>query len=166
MTIRDVEGNQLCLNENLIFDEGIYIKGTKELLADGKFSDFAFIVEGQEVPAHRALLASRSEVFNQIFTAKDEEKEKEIAKITGASKNSLEKFLAYLYTDEFEHFNDNIPDFLYLANKFSIPDVKNKFEEMLASQLKDSNAIDTYQYVFRYDLNAELKLNAFKLIQK
>lgn len=165
MTIRDVQGSLPTQNDTFGFDESIHSNGLKNALADDKFSDFAFIVDGVKVPAHKALLASRSEVFNEIFDAKDEGKEKEISNIEGASKSSLENFLKYLYTDELE-VNDNIADYLYLANKFNVPGVKEKCEELLSQQLKDSTSIDTYKYVFRYNLSQELKVNSFKFIQK
>ena len=164
MTIRDSMPTQTS-TDTFGFDEGIHSKGLKSTLADDKFSDFTFIVEGTKVSAHKALLASRSEVLSEIFDANDEEKEKEIANITDASKSSFENFLNFLYTDELE-IHDNIADYLYLANKFNVPGVKEKCEEVLAHQLKDSTSVDTYKYVFRYKLSQELKVNSFKFIQK
>lgn len=166
MTIRDAEANLQSVNEGLVFDEGIFSKGFKNVLRDGIFSDFEFTVEGEKIPSYKILLASRSEVWNQIFATKDEKKEKEIANITGASKSTLEKFLTYLYTDELDNLNDNIPEFLYLAHTFGISSLKSKCEEILAQQLKDNNAIHIYNHVFRFNLNDELKVKAFKLIQK
>lgn len=164
MTIRDFD--KTPPDQLLIFDENSFSTGTKQLLSESLHYDFEFFVENETIPTHKAILAARSDFFEQIFSSKDAEKICEIANVENVSKKAFKKFLLYLYTEELESPRAFVSDFLELARKFKIMDLKEKCEEILAKQLSDTTAGDIFQKVHRYGLNDDLKLNSFKLIKK
>ena len=165
MTIRDFF-NKAPPEQLVIFDENFFSTGTKKLLSEAHHHDFEFFVEDEKIPAHKAILAARSDFFEEIFSSKDEEKAREIATVENVSKKAFKKFLMYLYTDELTSLCSFVPDFLELSHKFKIMDLKEKCEEKLAKQLSDTTAGDIFQKVHRYGLNDDLKMSSFKLIKK
>lgn len=149
-----------------IFDEKIFSNGTKNLLCGALQCDFEFCVENDTIPAHKALLAARSEVIEDIFNSNDEEKIRDVANVKDVSKRAFKKFLLYLYTEELSSIGDFLFDLLELSHKFEVTDLKNKCEEQLSNQLDDATADVIFQKVHRFDLSDDLKLSSFKLIKK
>jgi len=47
-----------------------FIQDTKNLYDGRLFHDVIFEVEGEQIPAHKAILASRSDYFMKMFTSK------------------------------------------------------------------------------------------------
>jgi len=60
-----VDGKTLCKDQAENF-----IQHTKNLFSGKLFPDVVFEVEGEEIPAHKAILASRSNYFMKMFTSR------------------------------------------------------------------------------------------------
>jgi len=57
--IVEVDKNEFRLWDNMLVLE------MKKLLADGKYSDVTFVVEGEKVKAHRLVLAAHCDYFDR-----------------------------------------------------------------------------------------------------
>ena len=84
------------------------------------FSDVTICAtfDGQEFPAHRVILASRSTVFAAMFNHADlEENQKGRVEIPDVSGQVLEAFLAYLYSNDLSAIDQYCTKLLDLADK-------------------------------------------------
>ena len=93
-----------------------YLHDLKEMVNDDEYSDVTFIVEGQHVHAHRAVLAKRCEHFAAMFRSGMRESE-EGAKIPipTISRSVFLLILEYLYTDSVKIDLEHAVD-LYIAS--------------------------------------------------
>lgn len=166
MTLRDAgkvkeNSNKIELNDELLLQEN------KKMLFSMQFTDFEFDVNGEKILAHKAVLAARSDVFGDILRSGDKEKEKEIAKITDVPIAVFKKFLVYVYSEKVP--DNSVPyvaDFLFLANKYDVPDLTEKCEEILQEQMNDSTSILAFKLAHQYKLEEDLLYDAFRFIQK
>lgn len=172
MTLHDAVGAdygmEFMRDSALQFDEQIYSQGLVNLLKDAKFSDFEFVMgDNEKVAAHKAILAARSDVIDEVFSASDEIKQKEFTNIAEVSKDSFEKFLEILYGNSAMKIQrENLTDLLFLSHKFRLEDLKEKCEEAMQDELNPSTAIDFFKAATSLNLDEKLKLDSFKLIQK
>ncbi|XP_034240373.1 speckle-type POZ protein-like B [Thrips palmi] len=67
--------------------------------SDSPFTDIRLQVDGQDFPAHKAVLSVNSCVFMAMFTSDFKEKTSDTVVIEGVSKKAFGRFLDYLYTD-------------------------------------------------------------------
>lgn len=137
------------------------------MLFSKQFFDFEFNINGEKLQAHRAILAARSKVFEDIFDSGDKEKEKEIATITDVPFEIFKQFILYVYAEKMpENAMQYVADFLYLSDKFSIADLRQKCEEILVEHINDSTSILAFKLAHRYKLDEDLMFDSFKFIQK
>lgn len=92
-----------------------YLQDMRDMVDEDEYSDVTFIVEGQPVHAHRAVLAGRCETFAAMFrSGMRESLEKEI-RLPNIPRSVFLLLIEYIYTDsvkiELEHAVD-----LYIAS--------------------------------------------------
>ncbi|XP_064859298.1 rho-related BTB domain-containing protein 3 [Oncorhynchus nerka] len=63
------------------------------------YSDVIFMVQGNVLPAHRAVLVARCDVMAAMFSGKYAEARSRVVPIHGVSSDTFLSFLEYLYTD-------------------------------------------------------------------
>ncbi|KAF7696727.1 hypothetical protein HF521_005145 [Silurus meridionalis] len=63
------------------------------------YSDVIFMVQGNVLPAHRAVLVARCDVMAAMFSGKYAEARSRVVPIHGVSSDTFLAFLEYLYTD-------------------------------------------------------------------
>lgn len=92
----------------------------EDLLKNGLFSDVALIVgDGTKIfPAHKAILATRSKVFEAMFKHEAfEESEKNEVNITDVDAEIFEQLLKYIYTSKIPPMETNAVELLIAADK-------------------------------------------------
>lgn len=165
MTLRD-DGKPKA-NKKFELNDEIQLNECKKMLYSKQYFDFEFIIGEEKLAAHKAILSSRSEVFEEIFSSGNKEKEKEVATITDIPMDVLKAFLIYIYSEKMpENPMQHIADFLYLGDKFGIPDLMQKCEEILEEHINDSTSILAFKLAHRYKLDEDLMVDSFKFIQK
>ena len=87
------------------------------LLAGGKFADVTLVVEGQELKAHKAILAARSPIFAEMF-ANDEQKSRVI--IDDVSLEVFKELLYYIYTAKTDAYRQFAAELLAAADKVKL----------------------------------------------
>ena len=113
------------------------------LWQDQYLHDFMIKCEGKTFPCHKAILASRSDVFKAMLTQEESlERINNEVEIKDSSPEALGYFLEFLYTDGLE---DETPykstELLILADKYNVASLKNKCELALSETLTNLNAI-------------------------
>ncbi|CAH9101734.1 unnamed protein product [Cuscuta europaea] len=105
------------------------------------------------VPAHRAVLASRSRVFRAMLENEMEESLSGTIKISDVSYDVLRAFVNYLYTAETCLDECMACDLLVLAEKYEIKHLKAYCEKFLISKLNWENSLLNYAFAHQHNAN-------------
>lgn len=166
MTLRDA-GKSKTNKTKIELNDNIALNECKKMLFSKQFFDFEFDINGEKLQAHKAILAARSEVFEEVFDSGDKEREKEIAKITEVPFDIFKQFILYVYAEKMpENAMHYVTDFLYLSTKFGVSDLRQKCEEILEEHINDSTSILAFKLAHRYKLDEDLMFDSYKFIQK
>ncbi|XP_059453866.1 BTB/POZ domain-containing protein At4g08455 [Corylus avellana] len=130
------------------------------------FTDVVLVASSDEptagppvpVPAHKAILASRSPVFKAMLENEMEESRSGTIKIGDVSYDALRAFVNYLYNAEACLDEQMACDLLVLAEKYQVKHLKSYCEKLLVSKLNWENSI--IGYAFAHQHNAKTLLDA------
>lgn len=114
----------------------------EKLLADDKFSDFTFDVGNKEIRVHKAILASRSPVFEAMFTNEMQEKKQNRAEISDIQYSVLKELFRFIYTGTVNELNDMASELLIAADKYCVTGLKALCEKALYDNLNVDNALE------------------------
>lgn len=110
------------------------------------------------VPAHRAVLASRSPVFRAMLENEMEESLSGTIKISDVSYDALRAFVNYMYTAEACLEEQIGCELLVLAEKYQVKHLKSYCEKFLISKLNWENSL--MSFAFAHQQNAKNLLDA------
>ncbi|KAL7286622.1 hypothetical protein TKK_0019120 [Trichogramma kaykai] len=116
---------------------------------------------GKCIPAHKAILASASPIFHNMFTHEMLENETDLVDITDISNEVLIEMLRYIYLGSIDVKVPVVCELLGAANKYDIQVMKTMCEKLLLENLSIENARDVYKAATKYDSNY-LKNEAIK----
>ncbi|KAH7529534.1 hypothetical protein ACOSP7_009745 [Xanthoceras sorbifolium] len=127
------------------------------------YTDVVLVASSQDgpavpVPAHKAILVSRSPVFKAMLENEMEESRSGAIKISDISYEALRAFVNYLYTAEACLDEQMACDLLELAEKYQVKHLKAYCEKFLVSKLIWDNSI--ISYAFAHQHNAKHLLDA------
>ncbi|XP_055307298.1 BTB/POZ domain-containing protein 3-like [Sitodiplosis mosellana] len=119
-----------------------------------EIADVNFIItssNGQEdrIPAHKVLLASRSDVFKAMFYGPA--KEEGDVKIVDTTSTAFKQFLQFFYFGRVSLTMENIGYVLGLVNKYNMPDGMNVCVSFIKDTLTENNACTAYGLAILYD---------------
>uniref|UniRef100_A0A6N2LUC5 BTB domain-containing protein n=1 Tax=Salix viminalis TaxID=40686 RepID=A0A6N2LUC5_SALVM len=103
------------------------------------------------VPAHKAVLASRSPVFKAMLGNEMEESRSGIIRISDVSYDVLRAFINYLYTAEACLDEQMAYDLLILAEKYEVKHLKAYCEKFLVSKLNWDNSFVSYAFAHQHN---------------
>ncbi|KAG2663291.1 hypothetical protein I3760_16G021900 [Carya illinoinensis] len=107
---------------------------------------------GAPVPAHKALLVSRSPVFKAMLESEMEESLSGTIKISDVSYDALRSFVNYLYTAEVSCLDEQVAcELLVLAEKYQVNHLKAYCEKLLVSKLNWDNSVMSYSFAHQYN---------------
>ncbi|QDZ23047.1 POZ domain-containing protein [Chloropicon primus] len=120
------------------------------LLKSGENSDFTFVVEGEEMPAHRLIVASRSPVFKALLENDMMEGKAKKIDIVDVRAPAFQILLHFVYTDSLppEVSGDNLEvtmaqHLLAAADRFELPRLRAICEKHLCETVDIANAATT-----------------------
>jgi len=114
----------------------------ENVLTGGQFSDVVVVAEKHEFPAHRAILAERSDVFRAMFHADMEEKRYSRVVLEDMTADAVSDLLTFIYTDTAPNVDTLALELLEAAEKYNILRLKAVCEAELAKRLDIDNVID------------------------
>ncbi|CAB4266848.1 unnamed protein product [Prunus armeniaca] len=120
------------------------------------FSDiFLFASDDKEaarpVPAHKAVLVSRSPVLRAMLENEMEESRSGTIKIGEVSYSALYTFVNYLYTAEVCLDKQLACDLLVMAEIYQVQHLKNYCQKFLVSNLNLDNSLLTYTFAHQHN---------------
>ncbi|KAJ6641161.1 Protein roadkill [Pseudolycoriella hygida] len=92
-----------------------------KLLGEPKYSDVTIICDGEEIKAHKCILAARSTVFSKMLETDANE-----IMIPDVSVSTMKLVLQYIYTDQGDSdlLEDRLHEVLQCAEKYDLKDLK------------------------------------------
>lgn len=143
------------------------LSSLKSTMNDRTFTDFKFIVKGQEFNVHKVILAASSPVMLALFTNDMEENKTNESKV-GANINAetFKVMLAFMYHGEIPENLEALGKPLYeAANYFDIKQLMAICAQEVYTDLFVENAMEAYKWAYDYDLES-LKFDAFEIIKR
>ncbi|XP_008556028.1 speckle-type POZ protein [Microplitis demolitor] len=136
------------------------LKKSKEILDDlpalfhsKDYSDIILVVGDKRIPAHKALLINRNNVFRRMLTFHQKNNRNNIVNVPDMDPDILEKLLEFIYTDNVTSL-DEVAESLYeVADKYQIPALKKLCEESLCKNITVENAVQYLVLLNRYNAN-------------
>ena len=123
------------------------------MLDEGLHTDVTIFTSSGSVAAHRAVLASRSPVFNSMFHHDLTEKQSSTVHINDMTLESCRALLRYLYGNlEHEEFQKHRAALVRASHKYDIPDLKDACEESLLEDLDVRNVLARLHDAWLYQL--------------
>ncbi|KAK9271049.1 hypothetical protein L1049_026638 [Liquidambar formosana] len=110
------------------------------------------------VPAHKAVLVSRSPVFKAMLENEMEESRSGTIKISDITYDALRSFVNYLYTAEACLDEQLACELLVLAEKYQVKHLKSYCEKFMVSKLNWDNSV--MSFAFAHQHNAKHLLDA------
>ncbi|XP_042415539.1 BTB/POZ domain-containing protein At1g21780-like [Zingiber officinale] len=104
--------------------------------------------------AHRAILASRSSVFDGMFGNDFKEKNLGVVKILNMSTDEVLTFLSYIYgTIKHDDFSKHSLTLMAAADIYDIQDLKDCSEEILLADINTTNVLKRLGTAWLYKAN-------------
>lgn len=118
----------------------------KQLLSNPLFSDVTFLVEDKEIPAHKAILSTRSGYFQTLLTNGILEADKPI-KLTDITSAGFLAMLHYIYTNDFDPIlpTQVTTELIRIGDKISLLSMKTLGRGYLSKNITVDNVIDIYR---------------------
>ena len=130
---------------------------------DGSFCDVTLIVDGDEFPAHKCVLASCSDYFNKMFTVKMKKNMRKKIEIKGIKADAFRLMLDWIYTEKILMTNDCFLDLYRGSSTMQINELSDVLQTCLEEHFEDEVSIKNL-LEFTYDEVSQLissdKLNA------
>lgn len=136
----------------------------QNLVGNEQFADMKFIInESEEIPAHKFMISARSPVLRDIIDNSSHDK----IELKDSSKEAFMEFLRFTYSERIEIKSMQVLyDLVSLANNYKIKGLMARCEEALMKKLDRKNASQIFEIVHRHQLDPELKVKSFKIIQR
>lgn len=146
----------------------------EKLYLKSKKADVYFIFETngncERVPAHKALLASASDVFDAMLYGSL--KEQGDIKIVDASAEAFKQFLRLFYFNHIELTMETVAEVMYLGKKYDITECLELCSVYLANKLTVENVISVIELAIVYDqldlrkqCESKIRLNSREILQ-
>ena len=153
---------KLCLKWN---DFQTNVSNSIGLLRDEKnlFDVTLVSDEGDHISAHRLVLSACSEFFRNVFIKVNNQNP--LIFLSGVSSTDLRMLLDYMYQGEAQIYQDDLSEFLEVADKLKINglmDVKQETLDVSKNNLIDTDNQDLYEECFidyNSDVSRKLELN-------
>lgn len=131
------------------------------MLESGLHADVTFVLEGgQKMKAHKCIIASRCEVFSNMFLHSMKEQQEAVITVQDVTSQTFKYLLEYIYTDQLNPQSLEVPDqvieLLIAANKYDLERLKRLCEKHLVSLIDIDSALELLQLSDRHQ-GTELK---------
>lgn len=109
-------------------------------------TDFSINVKGKIILCHRLVLASASPYFQALFNSDLKEAQHGEVRLDTLDARAVKGIVEYCYSGELEMNWNNVKEYLEVVEHFQLQEVKRRFDEFIAGNLKPNNCIGFYYY--------------------
>eukprot|EP00057_Strongylocentrotus_purpuratus_P015540 XP_011670014.1 PREDICTED: LOW QUALITY PROTEIN: kelch-like protein 2 [Strongylocentrotus purpuratus] len=127
------------------------VHGLKSLYEQGALVDVTLIVDDEEFPCHKCVLAASSPYFNAMFTTNLAESRQSKIRLIGIDHLSMRLILDYAYTSQIEINEDNVQGLMLAVNMFQMPTLRDACARFLEKHITVSNAIGIYFFAVAHN---------------
>ena len=113
----------------------------QELRDEQKLCDITLIVQGQEIQAHKIVLAASSRYFRSMFAGDMLESRSSVVELKDVEPEAIELLVEYSYSSQLEITSNNVQSVMAAASIFDFPAVLNATANFLATHLHPSNCL-------------------------
>ncbi|XP_055846252.1 protein roadkill-like [Episyrphus balteatus] len=132
--------------------ESTLIADFANLLQSQSLSDVKLVVGKVEFPAHKIILASRSDVFKAMFEHDMKETKSGRVVITDVKPEVIQEMLHFIYTGSSQKIKEMADELFIAADKYALDDLKKMCEITLYEKLSIDRAADTFILADRYNM--------------
>jgi len=112
------------------------------IFESSKFSDCVVACEGREFRCHKNILASRSTVFDAMFTHDMEENRKSKVDIVDLDGDTVHDMIRYIYSGKVAELEGKATGLLSAAEKYDLRELKTMCETALCDTITQDNVLD------------------------
>ena len=127
-------------------------------------TDTAIKCGDKEFKVHRAVLASRSPVFQAMFEVDMKEKQSGVIQVSDITPEAMSDLVTYLYTGTAPNLKTLASELLEAAEKYQLFHLLTKCENELGRNIKDTNVVEMLLLADLHGRSA-LKKACFKFIR-
>jgi len=152
----DVVGDKVTINFEIEYEgppskpvldtpgrQSRHLDNYSKLFESGEHADVTFTVQGQQILAHKVVLAAQSLYFERMFSTSMKESDSGEIKVLDVRPVIFGAVLKYLYCGEApEYCGEDTMDLIAAADKYGLDDLKKTSESLLCSQLDKENVIE------------------------
>jgi len=127
------------------------------LLLNDNYQDITLVIETQRIPAHKVILASRSEYFRALLYGGLLESQQQEIELKDINPTAFRLLLLYIYTGCINLCNmkeELIKDLLGLAHQYVFPELEQAISNYLISILNQVNVCLVYDVANLYQLRS------------
>ncbi|XP_058801018.1 protein roadkill-like [Phymastichus coffea] len=115
----------------------------EKLLESEIYSDVSFIIGEKKIRAHKNILTTRSQVFEQLFANHETaEKKRSLVGVKDVRYEAMREMLRFIYTGKVNDLDKMPVELLKAAEKYALPGLKAIVEKTLAQKIKFENALE------------------------
>lgn len=135
-------------------------KNLRKLYRNEKGADVVFVFKSKlsdeefRVPAHKAILAASSLVFDRMFYG--DLKEGAEVEITDVSFEGFCEFLQFFYVDEMEITEENMSEFFRMVDKYDVQESFPDCNRLLLETVTNENVCFYYDLALTFNYPEEL----------
>lgn len=114
------------------------------------FCDCTLVVDGEEFPIHKSVLAASSQYFRALFTTDMKEKGNSILTLHGFSAQTFKSLINYVYTGQVTLNQVSITPLYAAADMLQLEGLKDLCHDYLLNQICASNCIGIWKHAVTF----------------
>ncbi|XP_070536337.1 kelch-like protein 2 [Ptychodera flava] len=127
------------------------LEGLKALYEDQLLVDVTILVDSDEFPCHRLVLAACSPYFQAMFTRDLKESRKDRIRINGVESEAMRLIIQYAYTSEIEINVDNVQGLMLASNMFQLLGIRDACAAYMERHVTLGNCINIYFFASAHE---------------
>ncbi|XP_054720796.1 speckle-type POZ protein-like [Uloborus diversus] len=113
------------------------------LMEDSKSSDVTLKVGEETFQAHRAILASRSKVFNGMFGSGMKEDQEGVVQIVEMKSSAVKEMLQYIYAGKIEELSmDRAMDLYAAADRYDLQELRGWCKDFIVNHVSSADVLN------------------------
>jgi len=131
--------------KDMLQPQDILAHDLNKLLLSSASSDVVFVVDGEEIPAHKLVLTTRLPYFEQLFSSGMREAVSNRVTIEDVDAATFKQLLRYVYCGQLPDDMDKSPErFLPSAEKYDMKEIKVVCVSSMIKNIKVKTSWTTY----------------------